>query len=927
MKKNAILIIMAFFCCAMFFSEDKKENILPNLHIYTLQNNFTIFINEEKNVSMPQVKFVCRAGYSHQGRANAGFLDLYSKLFLSSANKDFIQSLPIESASNADSVTYTCSLNMSSLDEYIKQISQCAVNPSFAKSDIEKEYSAMKDKIAEYQKSAAGFLNSAIETRMFPDEPWKQSFGIDLQTFSSYSIPQVTAMLEEIRSAYYTPDNAIIIITGNVDVKKTAQTVSKYFSKWSGSYSGSATKQNTKKFPSQKKYVLPSSIFSKDLAQIAVQYTEFSKPEAKIAEIIFCENDSPFVQKELSEKKLGIRGSGYLASQSTSERNSDRLILQGIMEGTEPAVQADLFVQKAKEAFNANAITQAQFNRAKNSQIASFNISSGEGLMVAKEIASFWTYNENVTAKTFYSAFSNYYKSIENLSYSDFILHAKNQTPFVFIMINSDDYKRNESLFKEKGYELITQESAAWYGENSYNISAGKKKPEETSVTETPHIQNADSKYYIDNAKTLSSAKLSNSIPLIVKTNSGTKTATISIAIAGGELCDFKTPNNNPYLRTVLINAFTNCIQNEADKLKDTGRLSGNTKIRAWTTEVTSYITIECLTSELKTTLIAAVNAIIYGEISPQLADELVNDLNYQQRIKQGSLSYQLRAKAMQYMYRGTDFEPLYKEENQQFVSMNYQTISLAYTELLNASLYSIVIVGDISLNQAKSFAETSFGLLKKQNDSEKIKIQSPKYKPDTLTVQLSHTYTPSQSSTPSEAPVLVPTKKFYDPMQFYFTSPEYSTQRELFNALLFELELLTEKDLGKDYECLTQRATSIQKFAMLEAEKLLHKKSFISSFANARKKLYKELSDEKTSDKIIKEIRSIWNYKTMINTQTNEGTARLIQEGILEGNKNLYLDSYMVIENATAKDFLNILDKYIPAKPELQVFSADSKQ
>ena len=67
-----------------------KEAFLPNLHIYTLDSGFMIFINEEKNSAMPHVELACRSGFSHQTSADAGFYELYHKLFLSTADKDFL---------------------------------------------------------------------------------------------------------------------------------------------------------------------------------------------------------------------------------------------------------------------------------------------------------------------------------------------------------------------------------------------------------------------------------------------------------------------------------------------------------------------------------------------------------------------------------------------------------------------------------------------------------------------------------------------------------------------------------------------------------------------------------------------------------------------------------------------------------------------
>ena len=75
-----------------------------------------------------------------------------------------------------------------------------------------------------------------------------------------------------------------------------------------------------------------------------------------------------------------------------------------------------------------------------------------------------------------------------------------------------------------------------------------------------------------------------------------------------------------------------------------------------------------------------------------------------------------------------------------------------------------------------------------------------------------------------------------------------------------------------------------------------------------------------------MEDIRRVWNQTVMIQTQTNDGTARLIQDGILDGSKSLYLDSYIVMQNATAEDFIKILDRYIPEEGYLRLFSKDSQ-
>ncbi|MBQ9538162.1 MAG: insulinase family protein [Treponema sp.] len=935
-------VLLAAVLVCFTWPASAKDTFLPNLHIYTLDSGMMIFINEEKNSAMPHVEFASRAGYSHQTSSDAGFFELYYRLFLNSADKGFIKDNPISSALTADTVSFSCDVTPDMLAEAVRQLYQCAVEPTFTDADIQKVYKQMKEDIASYQKSATGFLNSAIESRMFPGEPWKQNFGINLETFSSYSMPQIKGFLESIRQSYYTPDNSILIITGNVDAQKTAQFVSDCFSGWKTAFSGSTKKNGSLHYTKQRKFVLSSPIFSREMTQIAIQYTEFSDAEAKTAARAFNLGDSPFHTLLMQDKSLGIRGEGYLSASCSSEAGTSRVILQGIMEApfsflddgetadqeqiakATPVSQAENFVQRTKEAL---ALSKKQFDTARDKVAASLSMGSWGSKGLADAIVAFWAQRSYVKAENFYSTFLAYYDSIKKLERQAFAEKIDRSRPFVFVMVNDEVYKENEGAFKEQGYELVSESNAAWYQMEAYKLTKTTEKKNEAGKKDT-FSPSAYSLYYIDNVKSLSSTKLSNGIPLVVKSTPGSQTVVTSIAISGGESA---SPRGKHFMRTLLINAFASCIQDEMIKMRDGGLLSGDVSIKAWTTEVTSYITMECMASELGRALTALTNAIVYGDIRPLSADRLISDQNYQTRLKTDALSWQLKSAAIRYIYSGSAYEDIFDiSETEELSSTDFQSIILSYTQLLDASLYSLVIVGDTDAQQARELAESTIGVLRMQKEREVTFIPQPSYEPKTLDIALKHTYTSDldPALAPKESPLLVPTQKYYDPMQFYFSAPAYGTQRELFNALLLELEKLTEEDLGEGYECRAEKATSIVNIGMIEAEKLLHRMSFINSFKAARNKLSSMLrSDEpQTREKAISDIRLLWNRIVMIQTQTNEGTARLIQDGILDGNKSLYLDSYIVMQNATADDFVKILDKYIPEDGFLRLFSQDSQ-
>ena len=881
---------------------------------------------------MEHVSLVFRAGYNRQSPANAGFLDLYAKLFLTTVQSRAFDGTPVETITSSSNVSFSANVDTNNLSSFLSLLSECALRPSFTEKDIKSAYEAQKKQIATYIKTDAAYINSAIESRIAHNAPWKESFGTNPETFASYTTTQVKELLYEIQTAFYTPQNAALFVAGAKTGREIATLAAEQFAEWQpGAVSDERTSTTLIPSPANRKFVLVSDGFSKDLTQIALQWTGFSAEEAEALSTVW--NEKLLENMLVKTPLLAIRSKSYINTKATNENNLPRLILQGVMEQpfslseqtadikkiqkkTNIVLQAEKFVELAKIA---TTVDNETLRKAAARIHAETILKTSGGPELIKRLASFWSLNAGIQSKELFAQLKNAQNSI--LSVSAESIAQKKEEPFVFIMVHPDVYKANTKLFVNAGYELIEKSNDAWYKNSSYSITSPQPQQIATALTTNQEIY---SSYFINNTRTLSSSKLSNGIPVVIKTNKGSQTVVTSIAIAGGEA---ESPKQQQFLRTVLINAFASCINKEIKNLREDGKIVGPVKILAWTTECISYITMECLKNELPTALEATVNAIIFGDVQPLLADNLIRELNYQRRVQRGPLTSQLKAAAMQYAYKGTNYETIYNTSTEILESMDFQTITLAYTSLLDASLYSLVIAGDITPPDAVQEAEKTLGLLKNMKKRVDIHVPTPSYEGATLTISLQHTYESDKTaeSAPKDSPILVPTKKFYDPMQYYFIPPAYGTQRELFNALLFELEYLTEEDLGEGYSCRTQRATGIVQLGMLEAEHLLHKKSFSISYKAARNRLVSELQDSKLAPARIAHIKNLWNRTTMTLTQNNEGIAQLIQDGIIDGNANLYLDSYLVMANASNSDFLRILDMSIPENPMLKVFSKDS--
>lgn len=953
------------------------ENNMGTLHIMSLSNGFTIFVKEDSNSALIHTQFVCKAGTSSQSASNAGFFKLYSSLFAKSAasgGTDIFKSIEPESSCNADSATYTANCTPNDLEELVKAFSVCAIQPLFSDDDIQKEYEKLKKEVQDYASGTTGFINSAIDSRVFGEEPWKQDSGIYPALFSKYSPAEVRTVLLDIAKRYYTPDNSALFITGNISSEIAYNLAQKYFSLWDSYYAGDSSKVEGLKKSSakQKKFVLTDSSFSSELTQVVVQYTTLPMSHADIASAAFNSSNSSYKKNELNSAVTAIRSKDYLTAASAQRSKSSRLILQALLEKPyafsketkpehalpSPAEQAELFVSIAR--YSAD-FSEDEFIQAKNSIKARYLTLTGDSVECMKLLADWWALDSGMGNDGFYQRFLNVIKDVQETQKDEVCVELQNEDPFVFVLVNTDVYSKCKDDFTSKGYALVTAENASWYldelaVQQALQSEQKKLRQAERQMSEGVDVSSLNSAeyFYYKNAPLIQTQKLSNGIPLTVKTTDDSRTAALSIAIKGGECA---SPKDERLLRTVMINSFARNIQTQISKMKAQNSFIGIPKILSWTEQRVSYITVECLSDDLALVFKAATDAIIYGDLEAVTADSLVREQKAQWASRIIGLGNQLNFNALKYLYRGTEYEALYDTEAEVLKNTTLNSLTNAYMQLLDASLYSIVVVGDVKTQEAKEMAEASFGVLKEQNPRDTYSFPKAEFKNKTRRVQLRHLYATDKTPemAPNGVPILVPTKDFYDPVYYYFECPQDKNQRVLFNALLIELSCRIQKNLESkniDTKCSCVQATASLEEGILRADAVLHTNVFLNAYKQALKSLEEDLtfteesgssgsskkasvlytipkdgSSKTKAEKNCRAIKSRWISHALGGTQTNPGTAELIQQGLLEGNAALYLTNYITVENATPEVFLELLSKHFPNEPSFQVYSVDSKK
>lgn len=928
MKKIILAIFLAF--SAFLYAESNFLNEY-NYAEYTLENGMQIFVLEDFSSAPVQVEFSVHAGISAQNPATTGFFPLYTRLFKYGAEKNsFLQNLTSECS--ADSSNYRISVSQELVPSTFEILARCAFSPFFAEKDILREYSALKNEIMQYAPTPAAFINTAIDSRIFSETPWKLDSGIYPQIFTKSTAAEIRSILSRIGKFWYTPQNSAIFVSGPVKKEEIYALAEKTF----GSYKPAASFALPEKVTATgktRKFIMHDLQFSEDMTQIVIEYTGLNFNQASLAAVAYNADSSTLKKSLCAEHILNIRGPEYINVSSTRHNGCARLIFQTLLEQNlrSPVEQAETFIEAIKKS--PETTDSSEYQAARKILHDNFRESTANSTNFINSLAYFWAIDpllsgndekEILLAQKLLSQPEKITSTDENSLKTSF----ENETPFIFVLVNTKNFKKYKSDYKRLGYEEINSKNGSWFTQELYKnalkeISAEKKEIEQQKA----ESESARNIFLEENRNSLKTIELSNGIPVTVKTNRMTNGVSILVSIDGGSLAD----KNRPGFQNVMANAIASNIRKEIIKYKTQQIISGNPAVYAETSFSDSKIIVECAKEDISLCIRSISDALIFGEISPAEADSYVYSAQTQKRLSGASPLNQMTFRAVKYFYDSNFIRNIFDTEKEILQKTSYNDILAEYPKFLDASLYSIVIAGNTDSEAVRYILEESLGILAAQttrNDSRrKESVPKPDFPAKTRKINLKirhlfYTDVKAEDAGPMPA-VLVPTKNFADPVQYWFKAPEADSEEAvIFDALILRLsENLNNAGAetkiflpAKDFRCGGITFLNVENTNYIEET---YKKT-LSEFV-------KKLEDSEPSVFEAEQTKNAWILSRLSGSKTNTGTARIISSSKTD-EKN-YLDEYEILERAGSKDFLRALNEYFPPEPLLQIFSSDSKK
>ena len=931
-KNKKILIAL---CGALMFSAALMAAPVNSVQEYTLENGMQVFLLEDSSDAQVHVEYTCRAGFSSQTQSTCGFFKLYTRL-VKAANPaiDFT-----DVQCNADSSRYFIDVSPAELEGTLFGISDAVFENDFSDEVLRSELNALKKEVSDNANSMSVYINAAIDSRVFSDAPWKHDSGIYPPLFKKTSEKNARTEIKKIGEQWYTPKNSAIFISGNINTERTLLMLRNSFGRF---YSNFRTPVEKPGVPvnKQRKYVLHSSEISGDLTQLVIQYTVFDMESADLMALALGYEGSLFKQQVLSFEELNIPGDEYINVSAAHKKDSSRLIIQTLLQppenkkkasATNSYKQADLFLKQID--LIPHIVRQEEFAYAKQQLEYSLERTAGTSQPLMENLSAFWAVqpysiqkeedSDIYLSKTAEMLMSRKEKLNEKNLF-DAITQLQSEEPFIFVIINSKDYKANKKAYTAAGFEEINEKNASWYVQTMF------KEMKEETVTQnqlyTISQNAADNSYYQKNLDMIKNFRLSNGIEVVTKENPLSEQTSLVISIDGGK---YNSADDNGF-EEVMINLTANLIQRKLTAAQVNGLLTGAFYVSSEIELSTGKIIVEFDKEDSIAVFRTISDAILYGEIAPADADRAVASRKYKKRLENGTAATQMYSTLIDRAFSNKALSNIFEAKNEILQDTDYTKILSAYPAMLNASRYALIITGALDTN-LEALLEETLGQLAPQGaaPTQPGSLTPNLAKARNLTTKVVHTFLtdiPAEKAGPQPA-VLIPTTEFLDPVIYASHSPETCTkQAALYNAILSYLGT----SLSKKHPVTIQFPRNNLPLGSITIQNVAHTRELDSEYKTLIQNTKDKMSQLTANETIIREIKNNWIQKEMTETGSDTGTALLLQRGLeLSSNSNKaswYLQEYNYIQTATAQDYLEVME-YFPPVPEARVYSADAKK
>ncbi len=202
-----------------------------------LDNGLTLLIVERHNLPVVTVSLGINAGNLHETEDKAGLASLVAGLLTEGTANRTAQQISEEiefvggsvgASGGADQITAGLSILKKDADLGFELLSDIILNPSFPENEMIKKKERIKGALKAREEDSGYISSREFKKAVFGSHPYGR-----LLTGTAETIDTITrADLIDFHSRYYVPNNAIMVVVGDVTITEVEQLIHRHFAKW-----------------------------------------------------------------------------------------------------------------------------------------------------------------------------------------------------------------------------------------------------------------------------------------------------------------------------------------------------------------------------------------------------------------------------------------------------------------------------------------------------------------------------------------------------------------------------------------------------------------------------------------------------------------------------------------------------------------------
>lgn len=247
MIKKIVWAFIIFLCLSSLQGQEKfrrlppypepiKEWRLPRLEAATLSNGLTVGVISRKNSPFLSLQLMLAVGESSSPENLSGLATITARLMsrgtslLSSADiEDKIESIggELNILVSFDRTLFSFKFLEEYLDEALSLLNQIILQPSFSSSELDAVRRALFYEIVDRRKEADVLAERQLLRWLFKGHPYEKGL------FNEDSLRLISRRdVQAFYSRYYRPDNAVLVIGGDISLSLASRKISHYFNIW-----------------------------------------------------------------------------------------------------------------------------------------------------------------------------------------------------------------------------------------------------------------------------------------------------------------------------------------------------------------------------------------------------------------------------------------------------------------------------------------------------------------------------------------------------------------------------------------------------------------------------------------------------------------------------------------------------------------------